>query len=348
MEVALSSASQSPASAGWDDVHLVPSSLPEVGLGDVDLSVEFLGRRLRAPLLIAGMTGGHAAALDVNTRLGMAAQRLGLAVGVGSQRAALLDSRLVPTYSVVRTHAPSAFVLGNVGASQLVPQRDHPSFTMELLEEAVGMVQADALAVHLNVLEEMVQVEGDHNTVGIVSAIAGVSSRLSVPVIAKETGAGLDQETALLLAAAGVAAVDVGGVGGTSFARVEGIRAEQAGDVDRARLGRVFESWGIPTAASILEVRGGGLPIIATGGVRNGLDVAKALALGVELVGVGRPFLKAAQQGVEALVAEIEAWLHELRVAMLLCGARDVPDLRRRPPVVTGSVLAWAQQRRLI
>jgi isopentenyl-diphosphate delta-isomerase len=346
LDAALDPSSQSGTPAGWDNVALVPAALPECSPADIDLTAELCGRRLAAPVVLAGMTGGHPDAAEINAVLGAAAQRLGLAVGVGSQRAALVEPALAPTFAAVRRDAPDAVVLANVGACQLVDQDGTPALTPAQVGEAVSMVGADVLAVHLNVVQELVQPEGDRVFGGLAEAIATVVAIAPVPVLVKETGAGIDRATAAVLAAAGVAALDVGGVGGTAFARIEGARAGSAGDRRQARLGRTFADWGIPTAASVLEVRGAGLPVVATGGVRDGLDAAKALALGATAVGVGRPAVTAALTGVEALVEELSALVDELRTALVLCGVTRPADLPA--PVLHGRTLDWARQRSLV
>ena len=348
LEIAASRAGEGPSVAGWDDVRLLPASLPELALSDVDLTTSFLGYELRAPLMIAGMTGGHPESRDINGALATAAERLGIAIGVGSQRAAFADPSLLPTYTVVRERAPGAFVVANVGAAQLVPQEDAEPFSLERLEEAVEIVHGQALAIHLNAVEEMVQPEGDRNLRGVREAIERAAAGLTVPVIAKETGSGMVAEAAELLAGAGVAALDVGGAGGADFAVVEAVRAERAGDRRGARVGRTFAGWGISTAASLLETRGSRLPVIGTGGIRNGLDAAKALALGARMVGVGRAALVPAQQGAEQAEAELALLLEELRVACLLCGVARPGDLSERGVVLTGPTLEWARQRGLV
>ncbi|CAN5378009.1 MAG: type 2 isopentenyl-diphosphate Delta-isomerase [Acidimicrobiia bacterium] len=346
MEIALSDEAGSVVSAGWEDVHLVPSSVPEVSVADVELATTLLGHQLQAPLVIASMTGGHQAAFEINATLGAAAERLGLAVGAGSQRAALREPSLSPTYAVIRERAPSAVVIANLGMCQLLPQRDVPPLGTEEISEAVAMLDAQVLAIHLNVVEELIQTEGDRNTSGLGPALAKVVGRCPVPILAKETGAGMTLESASLLAEAGVAALDVGGAGGTSFVRIEGTRAREGGDLRGARLGDTFARWGLPTAAAIVEVGQVGLPVIATGGVRTGLDAAKALALGADLVGLGRPALAAAMKGLDPLLDELELLLEELRMAMVLTGSARIPDLRRNPPVLTGFVGEWVRQRR--
>jgi isopentenyl-diphosphate delta-isomerase len=327
--------------AGWADVHLVHAALPRTDLAGVDLETEFLGRRLKAPLVIASMTGGHPDAGRINRVLAEAAEGHGLAMGLGSQRAALCDPGLAPTYAVAREAAPTAFLIANLGAPQLVPQGGAPAATSDDLRRAVDMIRADALAIHLNFLEESVQTGGDRQAAGLREALAAAAAASPVPAIAKETGAGLSRESAIELAGLGFRALDVGGLGGTSFAVVEAIRAERRGDRRGAALGRAYHDWGIPTAVSVVGALAAGLPVIATGGVRSGLDAAKALALGATLVGVGRPLVRAALQGPEAVEAWIAQFLEELRVAVFLCGGRCPRDLAGVPRVILGDTRAW-------
>lgn len=345
VDLALADASQASVDPGWHDVHLVPAALPETSLTDLDLTTELFGRRLELPLVLAAMTGGHDDAVEINAVLGSAAERFGLAVGVGSQRAALADESLVRSYAAVRDRAPHAMVIANIGACQLVDQQGQGALAPGDIERLVAMIGADALAVHLNVVQEVVQTEGDRNFGSLVDAVARLVEQCPVPVLAKETGAGLSRGDATALADAGVAAIDVGGAGGTSFARIEAGRAQQIGDERGIRLGRTFGDWGIPTAASLLEVARAGIPVIATGGVRNGLDAAKALALGATAVGIGRPAITAAQRGEAALVRELDLLVEELRTALVLTGARRPADLP--PPVLTGFTLEWCRQRNL-
>lgn len=332
------------SSAGWADVHIPHEAVPTVDAAEIDLQVRLLGHRLRLPLVIAGMTGGHAASSDVNGILARAAERHGLAIGVGSQRAALRDPSVVGTYRVVREEAPSAFVIANVGISQLVAQGGDPALTPADVRLLIEMIGADALALHLNFLEESVQPEGQTRARGTAAAIRALVRRSPVPVIAKETGAGISRETGLRLRDLGVRAIDVGGVGGTSFAAIEGYRAAERGDAARAQLGKSFREWGIPSAVSVAGCVASGLPIIATGGVRSGLDAAKALALGATAVGVGRPLLQAALEGEAAVDRWVAQFALELRTATFLAGVARVRDLRRRPIVVTGATAQWIEQ----
>ncbi len=329
---------------GWADVHLIHEALPEVDLDAVDVSAEFLGHRLRAPLVIASMTGGHAAARDVNATLARAAERHGVAMGVGSQRAALRNPKLAYTYTIVRQEAPSAFLIGNVGAPQLVAQRSGPPLSTAEVQAAAAMIGANAMAVHLNFLEESVQPEGDRRAEGCAEGIRAVVSEVGLPVIGKETGAGVSRATALRLRELGVAALDVGGVGGTSFAAIEGLRAEEQGDERGRRIGVLLRDWGIPTAVSIVGASATGLPVIATGGVRSGLDAAKAIVLGASLVGVARPLLQAALEGDEAVERWIEQFVAELKTVLFLTGSRTLRDLQSRPRVVLGETKTWLEQ----
>jgi isopentenyl-diphosphate delta-isomerase len=341
LELAVSADVERRAPAGWDELELIHEALPELDTSEVDLGVELLGFRLRMPLVIAGMTGGHEGATAVNAALARAAEKHGLAIGLGSQRAALADPSLVETYSVVRDEAPTAPVIGNIGASQLIAQGDATPLSLDDLREAVRMVRADALAIHLNFLEEAVQPEGDSCTRGVAEAIAAAAEALDVPIIVKETGAGISGSTARRLRELGVAALDVGGAGGTSFAIVERLRAERQGDAASLALGLALGEWGIPTAAAVADAATAGLPVIATGGVRSGLHAAKAIALGATAVGVARPLLVAALEGDMALDDWIERFRAELRTVMLLTGAADVAALQTRRYVVHGRLRDW-------
>jgi isopentenyl-diphosphate delta-isomerase len=332
------------AGPGWDDIHLIHDALPTIDAASIDLTTKLLGHRLRLPLVISGMTGGHGRAIAVNEMLARVAERAGIAIGVGSQRAALRDPTLVPTYSVVRDAAPTAFVIANVGISQLVRQEKEPALSAKDVHTILRMVRADALALHLNYLEESVQPEGQTRATGTEAAIRALTKASPVPIIAKETGAGISRTLALRLRRLGVKAIDVGGVGGTSFAAIEGMRASERGDALRMSLGERFRDWGLPTAVAVVGASASRLPIIATGGVRSGLDAAKALALGATAVGVGRPLLQAALKGEQACLDWLAAFELELRTAVFLSGSRRASDLRRAPIVVTGRSKMWLDQ----
>jgi isopentenyl-diphosphate delta-isomerase len=336
-----------PQAASWADIRLAHRALPEVDLDAVDTSVRFLGATLRSPLWISSLTGGDPEVAAINERLAAIAEEYGLAMGVGSQRAAVITSELAASYRIARERAPHAFLVANVGAPQLIAQGQHPPFTVEQARRAVEMIGANALAVHLNFLQEAAQPEGDRKARGALAAIAALVREVGVPVIAKETGAGISFETAQALKAVGVVAIDVGGAGGSSMAALESLRAESRGQERATTIGRVFRDWGIATPVALVEAREGalGLPILATGGVRSGLDVARALALGATLVGMGFPFLEAASRGMPALREFVEIVLAELRVAMQLTGSANIAELQRASVVVTGSSREWLELR---
>lgn len=306
--------------AFFDDWAFEHRALPELDLAEIDTSVEFLGKRLAAPLLVSCMTGGTGVANRINTHLAEAAERRRIAVGVGSQRKALEDPSQTGSFQM-REAAPTVPLLANLGAVQL-----NYGFHAAECRAAVAMIEADALVFHLNVLQEAIQPEGQTNFAGLLAKMGSVAAELEVPVIAKEVGCGLSAATARALAGAGIRILDTAGLGGTSWARIE---ARRAGDVP---LGELFADWGIPTPESIRQVAS--LPevtVIGSGGLRHGVDVAKALALGADLAGMAHPFLEPATESADRVVERIDRIVHELRVAMLCVGARTVADLRRTP-----------------
>lgn|SRR5487761_1909093 len=347
VQVSLAHDISAPQTASWADIHLVHQALPEVDLDEIDTSTPYLGHQLRHPIFISSLTGGHPDVAVINERLGTIAQEYGLAMGVGSQRAALITPQFAQTYSVTRAQAPDAFLIANIGAPQLIEQRGKPAFTRDDALAAVNMIGANALAIHMNYLQEAAQPEGDRNARGALAGIRDIAATVGVPVIAKETGAGVSYTQARRLAQAGVAAIDVGGAGGSSMAAMEAQRAQDRGDQGTGAIGALFRDWGIATPIAIVEAHAGApaLPITSTGGIRNGLDAARALALGATLVGIGLPFLKAAAESEEAVRAFIEHFLRELRVAMQLTGSATIADLRRAPVVVTGATRDWLELR---
>jgi isopentenyl-diphosphate delta-isomerase len=306
---------------GLERYSFVHQALPELDLAEVDSGVTWFARRLSAPLLISSMTGGTQEAQRINHALAAAAQAAGIAMGLGSQRAAVEDPALAPTFQV-RSVAPDILLFANLGAVQL-----NYGYGLEQCRRAVDMIQADALVLHLNALQEAVQPEGDANFAGLLGKIEAVCRALPVPVIAKEVGWGLSEQAARHLASAGVAALDVAGAGGTSWSQVEMHRARSA---SQRRVAAAFVDWGIPTAEAIQNVRRAapGLPIIASGGLRDGVDAAKCLALGAGLCGLAGPFLKAAAVSVETVAEAITELSRELRIAMFAAGAGSVPALQ--------------------
>ncbi|MFH0942412.1 MAG: type 2 isopentenyl-diphosphate Delta-isomerase [Chloroflexota bacterium] len=327
-------------SAGWTDIHFLHRSLPEINRDDIDLSASFLGRRFKYPLVISALTGGYQEAETINRTLGRLAADFDLLLEIGSQRPMLGRPELSATYAAARRAAPSAFIAANIGVGQLIAQGESPPLSPEQVATLISAIEADALVVHLNFLQEAVMPEGDRQARGCLAAIGRLAATLSVPVIAKETGSGISGEQAQALKAAGVAALDVGGAGGTSMALVESYRARpQNGRVPHP--GQTFSSWGIPTAVAVVEARGSGLPLIASGGVRTGLDGAKALALGASLVGVAHPWLAALERGYQGAREYLEGFIGELAVAMFLVGAAKLSELGDKKLVVTGATRDW-------
>jgi isopentenyl-diphosphate Delta-isomerase len=332
-------------SANWNDVQFVHQALPEVDLDEIDTSVSFLGHGLRYPLFISSMTGGHDDVTSINRNLARAAEHYGLALGVGSQRAGIVNPEVINSYAITREQAPKTFLIANIGAPQLIAQPRHAPFTIEQVEHAITMIGANALAVHMNSLQEATQPEGDRRAVGEAAALKTLTEKVSVPVIAKETGAGVCREQAFLLRSCGVAAIDVGGAGGSSMSAMEAERSKARGDERTHTIGLLFRDWGIATPVSIVEAKVAGLPLISTGGVRTGLDMARALALGATLVGIGFPFLKAASQSYDAVCELLETIVAELKVAMQLSGATSIDQLQQTDIVVTGETRNWLSMR---
>lgn len=328
--------------AGLEDVELIHNAIPEISKKDVNLGVNFLNYDLDAPIIIAAMTGGHPVAKRINETLAKASKELNIGLGVGSQRAALEDPELADTFRVVREVAPEAFIIGNLGAPQL-----SRGYDLEEIEKAIKMIDANAIAVHLNTLQEAIQPEGETDFSGVVSAFRRISDKIDIPVIAKETGAGIAREEAETLEKAGVTAIDVGGAGGTSWAGVETHRAAESGDGLRTRIGRTFWDWGIPTAVSTFEVaQSTGLPVIATGGVRSGLDAAKLIALGASAVGVAFPLLRPAYRGdVNEVINTLDTMIEELRITMHLVGAKTIDELKSARAIISGKTGRWLQLR---
>ena len=315
-------------------VRLVHDALPELSYAQISLDVRAFGKRLSAPFVISAMTGGTERARSINRELAQIAETRGYAFGLGSQRAMHKDPGTASSYQV-RDVAPNVLLLGNVGVVQAAVMSDAE------LEQLVGAVGADALCVHLNPAMELVQSDGDRDFRGGLAALERIAGRLSVPVIAKETGCGISGDVARRLAQVGVRHVDVSGAGGTSWVAVETQRASP----ERVGVGETFWEWGIPTAASVaLVTRHGFETLIATGGVKSGLDVARAIALGADLCGIARPVLQALESGGRtgalSFFDRLEA---ELRMAMLLVGADSAAALKRAPRIITGELKSWLE-----
>jgi isopentenyl-diphosphate delta-isomerase len=315
-------------------VKLVHNALPELDYDDIDTSTKFLGSKFSAPIIIDSMTGGTDEATVINGRLGELAEKYGFGMGLGSQRAGLKSEELAATYSIARKNAPNAFLIANIGGAQLAK-----GLTVDEARKIVKMIKANALVVHLNPLQELVQPEGEPRYKGVLGKISDLAKSIEVPVIVKEVGAGISKEVAIKLEMAGVAAINVAGAGGTSWAGVEKLRAEAMKDDLKRHLGEMFWDWGIPTAASLIEARRAvKLPLIASGGLRNGLEVAKCVALGASMAAMAYPFLRAAAESRESLFAFADTILAELKSTMFLVGARNIGALASSRYILTGAL----------
>lgn len=319
---------RSTLTTGFDAYRFVHEALPEIDLDDVQLSQDLFGKRVQAPILISSMTGGTDEAERINRTLAEAAQATGIVMGVGSQRAALEQGDTARTFRV-RQYAPDILLFANLGAVQL-----NYGYSVEHCRRAVDMIEADALILHLNPLQEAVQPEGDTRFSGLAKRIAAVCRALPVPVIVKEVGWGISERSARLLSEAGVAAIDVAGAGGTSWSQVEKYRIA---DERLARVASAFRNWGIPTAESIQMVRKAapGMIIFSSGGLRDGIDIAKSIALGARLGGMAGLFLKAAVRSLDETVAAIHEIRRELQICMFAAGAADLQQLQATPLVST-------------
>ena len=315
-------------------VKLVHNALPELDYDDIDTSTKFLDKKFAAPIIIDSMTGGTDEATVINGRLGELAEKYGFGMGLGSQRAGLKSEELAATYSIARKNAPNAFLIANIGGAQLAK-----GLTIDEARKIVKMIKANALVVHLNPLQELVQPEGEPRYRGVLGKISDLAKTIDVPVIVKEVGAGISKEVAIKLEMAGVAAINVAGAGGTSWAGVEKLRAEAVKADLKRHLGEMFWDWGIPTAASLIETRKAvRIPLIASGGLRTGLEVAKCVALGASIAAMAYPFLRAASQSRENLFAFADMLLAELRSAMFLVGARNISALASSKYILTGAL----------
>jgi isopentenyl-diphosphate Delta-isomerase len=313
-------------------VKLIHNALPELDYNEIDISTTFLKRKFSAPIIIDSMTGGAPEAAKINGRLGELAEKYGFAMGLGSQRAGLESKELAETYSIARKNAPSAFLIANIGGAQLAK-----GLTIDNIKKIIDMIQADALIIHLNPLQELIQPEGEPKYKGVFSKISEISGALDVPVIVKEVGAGISKEVAVKLEVAGVSAINVAGAGGTSWAGVEKLRAEASNNDLKIHLGEIFWDWGIPTATSLIEVKKTvKVPIIASGGLRNGMEMAKCIVLGASMCAMAYPFLLKAAESKEQLFNFTDTVIAELKSTMFLIGAMNLSLLKSSRYILTG------------
>lgn len=338
LEAALKGGVEATDTTMLEDVKLIHRALPELNLDDVSVEAELFGVKVAAPIIISAITGGHKVAAKVNETLAKAAQSLRIAMGVGSQRAALEDPRLEHTYRVARDVAPDVPLIANVGATQLLT-----GFKLEHVLKAIKMIDANALAIHLNPAQEALQEEGTPRFKGVLDAVRELVREVPVPVIVKEVGSGVPYEDAVKLERIGVEYLDVAGLGGTSWPAIEGLRLLKSGNSLKSGVSEAFRNWGIPTAASICEaVAHTKLKVIASGGIRSGVNVAKALSLGAIASGVALPLLKPAYRGdVNGVIGVLKSLIEGLKVSMFLMGVRKLEELRASKVIITGKLAHW-------
>jgi isopentenyl-diphosphate delta-isomerase len=330
---------------GFEDIRFVPNALPDINFADINLNTKFLNHNFNYPIFISSITGGTKLANKINTRLAKLAEKFKIGIGVGSQRAALEDKANTDSFTIVRQEAPNAFVAANLGAVQF-----NNDFTIKHAEKAIEMINADALILHLNPLQEVIQPEGNTNFSNLTAKIKEIGKELRQPLIVKEVGSGISRDIALDLVDGGIPAIEVAGAGGTSWSQIEAIRAKQQGLTKQQKVGELFKNWGLPTAVSTIEVSKfqDRIEIISSGGIRNGLQAAKALAIGAKLVGIALPLACLAATGtVKQLIDWLEQFIYELKTAMFLVGAEELEGLHYAPMAVTGKTAEWLTVRGL-
>lgn len=321
----------------WDDIRLIHNALPEIDADDIDTTCWLFGKKLEFPLIVTAITGGFHGAEKINANIAEACAELGIGMGVGSERAGVTG--VCPeSYSVIKDY-DVPLVIGNVGAPQLVDQKSKDRFSPEMVGQAKDLIDADVMAIHLNFLQEVVQPEGDTNAKGCYDAIRDLAREY--PVMVKETGAGISRDVAMRLKGIGIGGIDVAGMGGTSFSAVELYRAMKAEDEIRTNMGETFFDWGIPTPVSLVEARCANLPLIASGGVLDGIHVAASVAMGATCAGVAKAVLNEATESAEAVKKKLTIIREELRAAMLLTGSGNLEQLAKARYVVLGETRQW-------
>ncbi|MFX1385168.1 MAG: type 2 isopentenyl-diphosphate Delta-isomerase [Promethearchaeota archaeon] len=331
----------------FEHIKFVHNALPELNLDDVNLSCEFLGKSISAPVFIGAMTGGTELTKKINVSLAKAAQKYQIPMMVGSQRVILRHPETKESFSAVRKAAPDIPIIANIGIAQVATSEN-----FDYVEEIINNINADALAIHLNVIQEVIQPEGNKVFSGAFDKIRMLKNQYNIPIVIKETGCGISKEIALKLVEIGIDIIDVSGLGGTSWVAVEYYRAKKHNAEYKMDLGKMFWDWGIPTAASILEVSSvvkstPNIKIIGSGGIRSGIDIAKALRIGADFTAITRPFLMGTLEGHTSIEKVIEKILRELRITMLLISSKDINELKKTPIVIGSSLKEWLEERKI-
>lgn len=324
----------------WDDIRFIHNALPEINADDIDMSCTLFGKKLDFPLIVTAITGGFEGAVKINSNIAEACAELGIGMGVGSERAGI-NGVSPESYSIIKEF-DVPLVIGNVGAPQLVNQHSKDMFTSEMVGQAKDLIDADIMAIHLNFLQEVVQPEGDTNAQGCRDAIRELAREH--PIMIKETGAGISKDVAEKVKGIGVRGIDVAGMGGTSFSAVELYRAMDAEDSIRTSMGETFFDWGIPSPVSLADCRGCGLPLIASGGVLDGVHIAASIAMGASAAGVAKAILKEATESAQAVIDKLTTIREELKAAMLLTGSANISQLAKARHVILGETRQWMEQ----
>jgi isopentenyl-diphosphate delta-isomerase len=326
---------------GFEDIRLIHKALPEIDLDEVSTETTLFSKKLAAPLIISAITGGTVEAAKINEVLAEVAEEKQIGIGVGSQRIAIDQPETIPTFSIVREKAPSTFVMGNLGCPQL-----SLGWGVQETEKCIEMIDADAIALHMNPLQEAVQVNGDTNYRGVYNQVKVLHKSINTPLVMKETGAGIAWEDAVKMQKAGASGLEISGVGGTSWSAVEYYIAKEVEKQGREYLGEAFWNWGIPTAISVVETsKKTDLTIISSGGIRTGVEIAKSISLGAHIGGIAKPFLEKAVQGQDALTEYVDNIIKEIKVTMFLVGAKNVDELKKVPVIVMGKTAEWLKLR---
>ncbi|MGC8567654.1 MAG: type 2 isopentenyl-diphosphate Delta-isomerase [Candidatus Micrarchaeia archaeon] len=326
----------------FNDVHLLNNSLPEIDFEDIDTSVNFLGKKFSAPIMVGAMTGGTPSAKKINENIAKAMQELKLGMALGSQRAALMSADVAASYSIAREAGPDIFLGANIGAAQLA------ELGIENAKKLIKMVNADALYIHLNAAQEVAQPEGEPHFANILKNIEQISKSLEKPIIAKEVGFGISPEAAKRLENAGVSAIEIAGAGGTSYTAVEYYRALEQSDYKKMFAAQALWDWGIPTAASLYMARKEvSIPIISSGGIRTPLDIAKSIAMGADMTAIAWPFLKLAVISADAVKSFMSNLIYGLKSVMFLVGAKNIEELKHTKYIISGELKEWVENERV-
>lgn len=323
----------------WDDINLIHKGIPEIDKDEIETKIEFFGKQLNHPIFIAAISGGHELGKKINENCAKAAAKLGIGFCIGSQRATFEKSELSKTYDVIKNY-DIPIKISNIGVSQLVEQEDGKSMSTDTVRKLMNMIDADMLMIHLNYPQEMIQPEGNDKARGVIKKIEEIAG--SYPVMVKECGAGISKEVAEMLKSVGVKGIEVSGVSGTSWTAVECYRARMRKMKNKERAGKILWDWGIPSPVSVLECKQvKGMRIIGSGGIRHGLDVARAIALGADAASMAKVLLADSLKGYESVKQNLKNIIEEMRMAMFLTGSRNVEELKKARYVITGKTKEW-------